>query len=82
MANAYVIVCDDCGKPAVKTLRFKVEGVPGTREKDVCTTHLAAAIKNSRKARRGRPASKGTAPAPKANGSVRRKPRRKAAAKK
>jgi hypothetical protein len=76
MAEALTVVCDDCGKPAVDTLSFKVNGA--SRQKDVCAQHKAEILNGSRPATRGRPRTKGVS-------APRRKPvgrKRKTAAKK
>lgn len=62
MAEAVMVVCDDCGKPAVETVGIKING--SSRQKDVCAAHLAALKNTSRPATRGRPRKKGTVTGP------------------
>lgn len=62
MAQALVVVCDVCGRPAVETVSLKVAA--RGYQKDVCQAHLDEMIKGARAPRRGRPRSK-------ASGSVR-----------
>ncbi len=52
MAEATVLVCDTCGRPAVETVRFRI----GQRnlEKDYCQVHLAELEASARRPRRGR----------------------------
>jgi hypothetical protein len=47
-----IIVCDECGKQAVETV--KIATSRGTFERDVCREHLAK-LAVGRKPRRGRP---------------------------
>jgi hypothetical protein len=56
MAQALVVVCDVCGRPAVETVSLKVSS-QGYR-KDVCQAHLDEMIKGARSPRRGRPRTK------------------------
>lgn len=56
MAQALVVVCDVCGKPAVETVSLKVSA--RGYQKDVCQTHLDEMIKGARAPRRGRPRTK------------------------
>jgi hypothetical protein len=56
MAQALVVVCDVCGRPAVDTVTLRV----GSRgyQKDVCQAHLDEMVKGARAPRRGRPRTK------------------------
>ena len=56
MAQALVVVCDVCGRPAVETVSLKVAA--RGYQKDVCQSHLDEMIKGARAPRRGRPRSK------------------------
>ena len=56
MAQALVVVCDVCGKPAVETVSLKVAA--RGYQKDVCQAHLDEMIKGARAPRRGRPRTK------------------------
>ncbi len=56
MAQALVVVCDVCRKPAVETVSLKVAA--RGYQKDVCQTHLDEMIKGARAPRRGRPRTK------------------------
>jgi hypothetical protein len=63
MAEALVLVCDLCGRPAVETVKFRI----GNRnlEKDYCAAHLQELEAGARRPRRGRkPATVLTGPAP------------------
>jgi hypothetical protein len=66
MAERTILVCDVCGKPAVKTVSIRTNG--RTLSKDLCETHLAELMSGARPARRGRP-----------RGTIAARPRRKAA---
>ncbi len=62
MGEAFVLVCDVCGRPAVQSVTFKIRG--RNRVKDLCATHLAELEAGSRAPRRGRkPATVVAAPA-------------------
>jgi hypothetical protein len=81
LAQATVLVCDQCGKPAASSITIRV----GAKNfvKDLCGEHLRALLKDTRAPRRGRPkvgASTGTA-APKAAGRKRRSSKKPAARK-
>lgn len=52
MAERVLLVCDECGRPAVETVTFKTAG--GNRQKDYCTEHLQALLQGSRVPKRGR----------------------------
>src|SRR4051794_29124782 len=52
MAEATVLVCDVCGRPAVETVRFRVKH--RNLEKDYCAAHLAELEAGARRPRRGR----------------------------
>jgi hypothetical protein len=56
MAQALVVVCDVCGRPAVETVSLKVTSQG--YQKDVCQVHLDELIKGARSPRRGRPRTK------------------------
>lgn len=68
MAQALVVVCDICGKPAVETISLKVAA--RGYQKDVCQSHLDETIKGARAPRRGRPRTK---PAVASRGAAKRK---------
>jgi hypothetical protein len=53
VAEAVVLVCDQCGKPAETSVTIRVE----TRGfvKDLCEQHLRELLSNTRAPRRGRP---------------------------
>lgn len=78
MAEAVVMVCDQCGKQGASSVTIRV----GARSfvKDLCEEHLRALLKDTRAPRRGRPrtgASPSSIAAPKKR--IRRSPRKKAA---
>ena len=79
MAERVLLVCDECGRPAVETVTFKTAS--GNRQKDYCSEHLQALLQGSRTPKRGRkPAAlAGSTPARRA---TRKKPARKTARKK
>jgi hypothetical protein len=52
MAEATVLVCDVCGRPAVESVTFRIGG--RNRVKDLCQVHLAELEAGSRAPRRGR----------------------------
>jgi hypothetical protein len=52
MAERIMFVCDICGKPAVETVKFSVNG--RNLIKDFCSQHLADLVKNARAPKRGR----------------------------
>lgn len=53
VAEAVVVVCDECGKPDATSVTIRV----GERNyvKDLCGQHLATLLKDTRAPRRGRP---------------------------
>ncbi len=51
--EAITLVCDVCGKPAVETVRFSVNG--RNLVKDFCSQHVAELVKGARAPKRGRP---------------------------
>jgi hypothetical protein len=53
LAERVVLICDECGNVPADTVGITAKGK--TRSKDLCGTHLAALLKNSRAPRRGRP---------------------------
>ena len=73
MAQAMVVVCDVCGRPAVETVSLKVAA--RGYQNDVCQAHLDEMIKGARAPRRGRPRTKpaaaGNRSAPKRTSSKR-----------
>lgn len=75
MAQALVVVCDVCGRPAVETVSLKVSSQG--YQKDVCQAHLDEMIKGARSPRRGRPRTKpvvaGRTSSPKRTTSAKRK---------
>lgn len=52
MAEATVLVCDVCGKPATESVTFRANG--RNRVKDFCAMHLASLLEGSRAPKRGR----------------------------
>jgi hypothetical protein len=52
MAEAMVVVCDTCGKPAEKSVTFRLDG--RNLQKDLCGNHVAELVKGARPPRRGR----------------------------
>ena len=63
LAQAIVLICDQCGKPDASTISIRA----GARNfvKDLCSEHLRALLKDTRAPRRGRPkvgTSSGAAP--------------------
>jgi hypothetical protein len=52
MAEQTILVCDECGKPAVETATIKV--ARGNFVKDLCATHVTALVAGARKPRPGR----------------------------
>jgi hypothetical protein len=72
VAQAIVLICDQCGKPDASSITIRT----GTRNfvKDLCSEHLRALLKDTRAPRRGRPkvaASSGS----ERGKTLRRKPR-------
>lgn len=53
MAEAIVLICDQCGKPNASSITIRA----GARNfvKDLCKEHLQALLKDTRAPRRGRP---------------------------
>lgn len=52
MAEAIVIVCDVCGKPATSTVKINIEGK--NFAKDLCAQHLRSLKDGTRASRPGR----------------------------
>jgi hypothetical protein len=52
VAEAMVLVCDECGKPDATTITIRADG--RNYVKDLCATHLRALLANTRAPRRGR----------------------------
>jgi hypothetical protein len=76
VAEAVVLVCDECGKPEATTITIRSDG--RNYVKDLCGTHLRSLLAHTRAPRRGRKRSLGSsAAAPR-----RRKTTKRAAAKK
>jgi hypothetical protein len=52
MAEATILVCDECGRPAAESVTFRV----GRRNlvKDYCQTHLQQLTRGARAPKRGR----------------------------
>ncbi len=73
MAEATVLVCDVCGRPAVATVTIKVGRANWT--KDVCQIHLAEITSGARKPRPGRRAGTIAAPGLTASGKRRGRPK-------
>jgi hypothetical protein len=59
MAEAVVLVCDECGRPDAKTITIRTGS--GNYVKDLCDQHLTALLANTRAPRRGRPRGRGAA---------------------
>lgn len=53
MAEALVVVCDTCGKPASDTVSIRTGGKGF--QKDLCAKHVKELLTNARPAKRGRP---------------------------
>jgi hypothetical protein len=53
VAERVVVTCDECGNAPADTVGITAKGK--THSKDLCGTHLAALLENSRAPRRGRP---------------------------
>ena len=79
MAEATVLVCDVCGKPDARIVTFRVNG--RNLQKDFCSTHLAELVEGARAPKRGRRLGSVTSRAT-SKATSRRKPARKAAARK
>jgi hypothetical protein len=65
VAEAMVLVCDECGKPDAITITIRADG--RNYVKDLCGTHLRSLLANTRAPRRGRKRSvtgRATTPAP------------------
>ena len=72
MAEAFVLVCDVCGKPEATTVTFRVDN--RNLQKDFCPKHLGELVRGARAPKRGRrPKSASSAPAASAGTRVRRK---------
>jgi hypothetical protein len=56
MSEAFIVVCDVCGKPAIETVSLKVAA--RGYQKDLCQEHLDELLKDARAPRRGRPRTK------------------------
>lgn len=82
MAQAVMIVCDTCGKPAEHTVTFRKQGSTQTRQTDRCGSHMDQLIRESRPATRGRPRNKATGAPTKKPGGRKRAARKKVAARK
>jgi hypothetical protein len=62
VAEQTILVCDVCGRPAVESATFRVNG--RSYVKDYCSTHLSELTAGARAPRRGRrKAAVATAPA-------------------
>ncbi|MEO8423967.1 MAG: hypothetical protein ABI595_08640 [Actinomycetota bacterium] len=53
MAEATILVCDTCGKPAAETVTIKA--ARGNFVKDLCSSHVNELLAGARRPRRGRP---------------------------
>ncbi len=52
LAEKTMLVCDTCGKPAVESVKFSLNGK--NLVKDFCAQHLAELVKGARAPKRGR----------------------------
>lgn len=52
MANAMMVVCDVCGKPATQTVKIQIDA--RRVEKDLCKKHLDELKEGTRALKRGR----------------------------
>ena len=52
MAEKIMLVCDTCGRAAVDSVKFSVNG--RNLVKDFCSQHLAELVKDARAPRQGR----------------------------
>lgn len=75
MAEAVMVVCDECGKPEATSITIRADG--RNYVKDLCSQHLGALLKDTRSPRRGRPrgatSSGGRTTASKPTASTRRR---------
>jgi hypothetical protein len=56
MAEQMILVCDECGRPATKSVTIRVDG--RNLVKDLCDADVRALVRNARTPKRGRkPAS-------------------------
>jgi hypothetical protein len=68
MAEQMILVCDECGRPASKSVTIRVDG--RNLVKDLCDADLRALVRNARTPKRGRKPATVLA-APKASGGRR-----------
>jgi hypothetical protein len=61
MAEALILTCDECGRPAIKTVTIKVDS--RNRNKDLCQKDLDAILAHTRVPRPGRKAATIAVPA-------------------
>lgn len=52
MAEAVMLVCDECGRPEATTISIRASG--RNYAKDLCAVHLRALLRDTRAPRRGR----------------------------
>jgi hypothetical protein len=62
VAEAVVLVCDECGKPEATTITIRSDG--RNYVKDLCGTHLRSLLAHTRAPRRGRKRSVSSIVAP------------------
>jgi len=53
VAEALILVCDECGVPATETVTIRVGRK--SLQKDLCEQHLLSLLEHARPTRRGRP---------------------------
>jgi hypothetical protein len=70
VAEAVMLVCDECGRPDASTITIRTP--TGNYAKDLCDTHLKALLANTRAPRRGRPPAANSAKSPRAKRGSRR----------
>ena len=70
MAEAVVLVCDECGRPEATSITIRTG--TGNYVKDLCRDHLSALLANTRAPRRGRPRTTSSSQARRSSGTTRR----------
>ncbi|MDP9242287.1 MAG: hypothetical protein M3O84_03830, partial [Actinomycetota bacterium] len=68
MAEQMILVCDECGRPATKSVTIRVDG--RNLVKDLCDADVRALVRNARTPKRGRKPTSVLA-TPKASGARR-----------
>jgi hypothetical protein len=53
VAEAMVLICDECGRPEATSITIRAGGK--SYVKDLCSQHLSVLLKDTRSPRRGRP---------------------------